>query len=288
MRTALKIHLLGIDPQIDFMGDDSGNPFTEELTSGQIRTASLPVPGAIADMERFAALVDRIAPRLSDIHITLDTHRTMHIAHPEFWVDENGNHPIPLITMISADDVRNDIWRPRVRKDYVISYLEALAADGKFPHIIWPPHCRIGTWGHGVYPALEAALTRWERERVGCVNFVTKGSSLWTEHFGGLAAQVQDPSDPSTQLNTGLIRIFQEADIIGVGGEALSHCMKTTVEQIADNIGDEHIGKIHLITDCMSPVAAVPGADFPEIGRQFLRDMEARGVTLTTSDQFLA
>jgi nicotinamidase-related amidase len=288
MRTALKVHLLVVDPQIDFMGDDSGNPFTETLDSGVVRKASLPVPGAIADMDRFAALVDRLSPRLSDIHVTLDTHRTMHIAHPEFWLDANGQHPTPLITMISADDVRNDIWRPRRRRDYVISYLEALEADGKFPHMIWPPHCRIGDWGHAVYPPLHAALTRWERDRFGCVNYVTKGSSLWTEHFGALMAQVQDPTDPSTQLNTGLIQLIQEADIIGVGGEALSHCDKTTIEQIADNIGDEHLRKMHLFTDCMSPVAAVPGADFPEIGRQFLKDMEARGMTLTTSDQFLA
>lgn len=287
MRTALKVHLLGVDPQIDFMGDDSGAPFSEELTSGLVRSASLPVPGAIADMERFAALVDRLSNRLADIHITMDTHRTMHIAHPEFWLDANGQHPAPF-TIISADDVRNGIWQPRRRRDYVIEYLDALAAEGKFPHMIWPPHCRIGDWGHAVYPPLHAALTRWERDRFGCVNYVTKGSSLWTEHFGALMAQVQDPTDPSTQLNTGLILALQDADIIGVAGEALSHCVKTTIEQIADNIGDEHVRKMHLITDCMSPVAQPPGGpDFPEIGRQFLRDMEARGMTLTTSDQFL-
>jgi nicotinamidase/pyrazinamidase len=83
--------------------------------------------------------------------------------------------------------------------------------------------------------------------------------------------------------------VLQEADIIGIAGEASSHCVATTIQQIVDNIGDQHLPKIHILTDCMSPVPQTPGApDFPAIAQKFLKDMEARGLVLTTSDAFLA
>ncbi|MBI2039425.1 MAG: hypothetical protein HYT22_04110 [Candidatus Niyogibacteria bacterium] len=182
------------------------------------------------------------------------------------------------------------MWRARnpAYRSRTLDYLEALEADGKFPHCIWPPHCLIGTWGHAVEDTLADALRRWEQSQVAAVNYVTKGSSVWTEHFGALKAQVEDPDDPSTQLNAELIRILQDADIVAVAGEALSHCVKTTVEQVADNIGDAHVKKFVLLTDCMSPVPQPPGGpDFPAIGKQFLVDMQARGMTLMPSDQFL-
>ena len=101
-------------------------------------------------------------------------------------------------------------------------------------------------------------------------------------------------SDPSTQLNGCFLQMLQEADLIAVAGEASSHCVKATIEQVAAHIGDEHIKKFKLLTDCMSPVPAVVGADgsvladFPALADQFLTDMEARGMELTTSVDFLA
>jgi hypothetical protein len=61
------------------------------------------------------------------------------------------------------------------------------------------------------------------------------------------------------------------------------------IRQIADNIGDEHIGKFHLITDCMSPVGAVPGGpDFPAIAQAWAQTMQGRGMHLVDSVSFLA
>ncbi len=82
--------------------------------------------------------------------------------------------------------------------------------------------------------------------------------------------------------------MLQDADIVGVAGEASSHCVLETVKQIANNIGIEHVKKFHVIRDCMSPVAQVPGGpDFPALADAFFRDMETKGMTLTTSDRFL-
>ncbi|MBI1957233.1 MAG: hypothetical protein HYS44_02140, partial [Candidatus Niyogibacteria bacterium] len=66
----LKVHLFIVDPQNDFMGEDDGAPLTEEL-GGKKRMASLAVKGAVSDMRRVAALIDRVGAKLDDIHATL-------------------------------------------------------------------------------------------------------------------------------------------------------------------------------------------------------------------------
>ena len=275
-----KVHLLVIDPQNDFM---------------DIPDATLPVTGANADMVRLASLVDRIGHKLQQIHVTLDSHHLVDIAHPAFWRDGNGQQPSPM-TMITAESIKDGTWTPRLPqyRTYAIGYAEALEASGKYTLMVWPPHCLIGSSGHNVQSDLYAALGRWETRRVSTVDYVTKGSNPLTEHYGALLAEVPIATDPSTQLNGRFLAMLQEADVIVVAGEASSHCVKATIEQVADNIGPEHVKKFHLLTDCMSPVPAVRApdgtmiVDFPGMADAFLADMQTRGMTLTTSDRFLA
>lgn len=271
----MKIHLLVIDPQNDFC---------------DIPGATLPVSGANEDMKRLAAMIERVGPKLADIHVTMDSHRLIDIAHPVWWMNQNGDQPAPF-TIISADDIENGIWttrNPGFRKR-TLEYARQLEATvGKYQICVWPPHCLIGTWGHNVQTDLDEALQRWSDKEFAMVDYVTKGSNPWTEHYGALMAEVPDPSDPSTALNTDFLAMLAEVDIVVVAGEALSHCVKVTVTQIADNIGEEHIKKFHILTDCSSSVSAVPnGPDFPAIAQSWLKEMEARGMILTTSTDFL-
>ena len=75
------IHLIVIDPQVDFC-DPSG---------------SLYVKGADQDMQRLATMVRRLKDKIRDIHVTLDSHQIVHIAHPIFWKDgATGAHPNPF------------------------------------------------------------------------------------------------------------------------------------------------------------------------------------------------
>jgi len=280
---ALKIHLFVIDPQVDFM-DSPGS--------------ALPVPGANADMRRLSAMIDRVGAKLEDIHVTLDSHRVIDVGHPGMWRNKKGENPSPF-TIITADDIEAGIWRPRnehaklaggitLGQD-MLEYARTLAKQGNYPLMVWPEHCLIGTPGHAVQPELMASLQRWERKEFANVNFVTKGVNFRREHYGALMAEVVDPSDPSTGLNTGLLDTISEADIVALTGEALSHCVKTTVTQIADNIGADQIGKFIILTDCTSSVPAIPnGPDFPAIGKEWLKEMKKRGMKLTTSTEFLA
>ncbi len=131
-----------------------------------------------------------------------------------------------------------------------------------------------------VKPIAEAVL-QWE-QGFAMVDYVTKGSNIWTEHYSAVQADVPDPEDPSTQLNSSLIQVLQEADLIALSGQALSHCVANTIRDIADNFGDASIGKLVLIEDTTS---SVPG--FEHLGQQFLADMTARGMQTAQSTEFL-
>ena len=272
----LRAHLVIIDGQNDFC---------------DLPGATLPVPGADADMRRIAAMVRRVGHKLDDIHCTMDSHRQLDIAHPAFWMNQLGNQPAPF-TLITVKDVEGGIWVPRnpAFRPRVLAYVKALEATGKYVLCIWPPHCLIGTWGHNIHSELNAALQEWSLKEFAMVDYVTKGSNVWTEHYGALMAEVPDPSDPGTALNTNFLTMLSEADIIGVCGEASSHCVKNTVTQIAENIGDQHLTKFHLMVDGMSPVPAIPNVvDFPAIARAWLDEMRSKyGMTLTTTAKFLA
>jgi nicotinamidase/pyrazinamidase len=264
----MPVELLIIDPQIDFC-DPSGALF---------------VPGADADMARLARMVTRLAPKLADIHVTLDSHHFVDIAHPIFWKDAQGQPPAPFM-VISAQDVETGRWTTAQPGMYqqALAYVQALAIHGRYPLCIWPPHCLIGSAGHAVVPELFLTLEKWE-QRFAVVDYVTKGSNIFTEHYSAIQADVPDPADPSTQINTALIQTLMNADMVAVAGEAGSHCLANTVRDIANNFGDDRlVPKIVLLADATSPV---PG--FEAFQEDFLREMTGRGMKISTTVDFLA
>jgi len=101
---------------------------------------------------------------------------------------------------------------------------------------------------------------------------------------------VPDPSDPSTQINAPLIRTLEQADVILLAGEALSHCVANTVRDIAKNFGDpRYVKKMVLLTDASSPVGDPPGTTmFTDFANDFVRDMKALGMQTATTTDFLA
>jgi nicotinamidase-related amidase len=267
--SARKIHLLMIDPQNDFC--IANGPGGEK---GQ-----LVVGGADQDMARLAAFLTKNERRIEEIHCTLDSHQSVHIAHPIFWIDSKGAHPNPFST-ITADDVRNGTWRasyPPFQKQ-ALAYVETLAKNGRYQLMIWPPHCLIGSWGAAVVPAVHAALMSWETNRFNRVNFVAKGSNFFTEHYSGVQADVPDPSDTSTKLNTNLIDALTDADEIVITGEALSHCVANTVRDVAAQFGVDNIKKFTLLQDTSSNVYMCE-----KLGQDFVLEMAAKGMKLTNT-----
>lgn len=279
-----KIHLLAIDPQNDFCDIPvNGHPYNP-LVAGQRIAPALPVPGAHEDMLRLAALIDRIGDKLYDVHVTMDSHNPLDIAHPTWWRNSKGDAPAPF-TLISADDVRSGLWTARnpAAQSYSLKYVETLEANARYVLVIWPEHCLIGQWGHNVHASVANSLNNWARKRMEVVDYVTKGSNAMTEHYSAVQAEVPSPADPSTMLNMRLIKTLAEADTILIAGEALSHCVASTVRDIADNFGEENIKKLVLLTDCTSSVAG-----FENLGAQFVSDLTARGMRTALSTDFLA
>jgi len=261
----MKLEFLIIDPQNDFC-DPNGSLF---------------VPGADADIERLALMMQRLSNKITDVHVTLDTHHLIDIAHPIFWINSEGNNPDPF-TIIEVGDLKNGVWRtvnPQFQKR-AAEYIEKLAQNGRYPLCIWPPHCLIGSSGHNVHPTLYKELLEWEKT-FAMVDYVTKGSNFWTEHYSAVQADVPDPNDPDTMLNTRLIETLERADIILLAGEARSHCLANTVKDIANNFGVDNIKKMVFLSDATSDV---PG--FENLGEAFVDDMVKRGMQISTTVDF--
>jgi len=255
--------LLLIDPQIDFCCPERGSLF---------------VSGADQDMERLAKMVATHSSKIDSITVTLDTHHAFDIAHPMFWVDESGAHPTPF-TLISESDVASGQWRAAVSEmqDRSAEYVRALQREGRYTLCIWPYHCLIGSEGHSVEPTLFKALREWE-EQCSIVNYVTKGTNSFTEHYSAIRAEVPDPSDPSTHVNLKLIANLWAADRVLVAGEAGSHCVANTVRDLVIYMGSD-ASKLTLLTDAMSAVTG-----FESLQTSFFEDMERAGLGFETTE----
>lgn len=267
-----RVELLIIDPQNDFC-DPKGALF---------------VTGADKDSLRLAKMIERLRDSIYDIHVTLDSHHLVDVAHPIFLVDEKGNHP-GIFTIILESDVMSGKWRttnPAFMKRF-IDYIKELTKNGRYPLCVWPPHCLIGSWGHNVIPVIYEQLIKWE-EGFAMVDYVTKGSNIWTEHYSAVQAEVPDPSDPGTMLNTRLVQTLQDADVILLTGQALSHSVANTVRDIANNFGEENIKKMILLIDTTSPVADLPGSNmFKNMSDDFVNEMTSRGMKVEKSTDVL-
>jgi len=268
----MRTHLLIIDPQNDFCAPDG----------------ALFVPGADADMRRLATLVERLGDALDGVHLTLDSHHRLDIAHPLWWRDAAGEPPPPF-TSLTAAQVAEGRWRTARPEDAATSsaYLQDLEAGGRYPHTIWPEHCLLGGWGHNIEGSLAHALHAWEGG-LRAVDVVHKGLNPGTEHFSALRAEVPDPEDPGTQLNGALLDRLALADRLLVAGEARSHCVASTVRDLVEHLSAAQRARVVLLTDAMSDVPDPPGTSlFSDRGAAFVADMRAIGVQVATTTDAL-
>jgi nicotinamidase-related amidase len=280
------LQLLIVDPQNDFC---------------DIPSATLPVTGADADMKRLAALVDQAGGAIADIVVTLDSHPVYAIERPAFWqqpaavgADGAGSAegvpqpvaPVAPFTQIKAEDVRAGRFAPRdaALRDQVLAYLDALeASPKKYILMVWPTHCVVGTWGHNVHGELAAALGRWEAARLRTVEKVLKGQNPMTEQYSAVRAEVPIASDPRTQTNRALVdRIVDFPGLTFIAGEASSHCVAATAEDLFAEMSAERLARIVLIEDAMSPVGG-----FEAGATAFVERARALGVRTMTAAQAL-
>lgn len=265
MERTMNVALLLIDPQNDFCAAGG----------------ALPVPGAVEDMNRVSRFVDLYGPKMSKIFVTLDSHHTLDVAHPAFWVDAAGNPPEPL-TVISLESFQSGRWKPagKEHESVTAEYLYRLEKGGRYQLVIWPTHCVIGTWGHGIFPGLADALSRWEAGNKRFVDYRIKGVNPFTEHYSAISPEVPLTE---TDIDNAFLESVQQCEMLLVAGEALSHSVAATVSDLIERTDDDFAKKIVLLADCTSPVAG-----FEPIGREFLAEMKEKGLTLGSSSVFPA
>jgi nicotinamidase/pyrazinamidase len=266
---------------------------------------SLAIPNAAEDANRIAALIRSNADSIHRIVATMDSHQKLHIAHPSFWLssDTPPKHPDPF-TIISAEDIRQGIWKPRgdleipadmldplvfqdaasVQKiygtldleKYCIEYATRLETAGRFQICVWPEHCLIGSAGHGMVDTVFKAMNEWSEQTGRSVEWVMKGQNLLTEMYSALAADV--PVTRDTAFNEKLQVSLMESSKLLVCGQAMSHCVNYTLRDIVSRWPSDRLSHIYLLTDCGS---AVPG--FEAAAEAFQNDMVNAGVQLRKS-----
>lgn len=267
MNNSNRAILLLIDPQYDFC-----NP-----------AGKLYVPGAEDDMTRLATMITDNINLIDAINVTLDSHQTVHIAHPIWWTNSKAEHPTPF-TIITNADVVNGTWRatqPKMQK-WSSEYVESLEKNGRYPLCVWNPHCLIGSVGATIDENLYPALLAWEN-KFKKINFVPKGTCFKTEHYSAVKADIEVSGDPTTMLNIQLINMLKTGHDILIAGEALDYCIANTIMDIADEFSDEEVKRFVLLEDATSSVNA-PGAE--HLAKEFLDKMTARGMRISTTTEY--
>ena len=248
-----KVGFFGIDYQIDFM---------------DLPGSALPVPGATADAERVANFLIKFADQFQSLFFTQDSHHVLDIAHPRWWKKSDGSFVDPF-TPILPDDLSNGKYYPAVHPSLSVKYVNDLTTQGEFVHFIWPEHCIIGSNGHGFQKDILKAIAAFEEKTGRWVNFVTKGSNPFTEHFGAFRANIPQANDPSSQINQVLLNQLNVLDVLYFTGEARSHCVANSLRQLCDE-APNLLPKLVILEDGMSDVPGLPG-DF-YVGVQAIYD----------------
>lgn len=265
--------------------------------------------GAVDDSRRMAEFIYREMGSITSVIPTMDTHMPFQIFTPSFWVDENGNallphdiidgnmqvirggvasglvaSPNPAITreVIGSD---NYVWL----KSQVEFYAAELARAGKYPLYVWPEHCVLGSDGYSLVGVIQEARMFHSYVRNAQNMPQVKGGNPLTENysiFGPEVTAMFDGKGVIAQKNVQFLEILLSYDKIGVAGQASSHCVKSSIDDLLGEIQakDPSLAKkVYVIRDGMSSVV-VPGVvDFTDDAERALDRYASAGMNIVSS-----
>lgn len=286
----LRLGLLLIDVQNTFC-----LPEFELYVAGRSGT------GAVDDNRRLADFIYRNLGVITRVVPTLDTHQALQIFHSVALVDERGEHPPPF-TLVSVQDVEQGKWRfnpkaaaslgidPAYGQRHLAHYVRRLKEIGKYELTVWPYHGMLGGVGHALVSLIEEAVFFHGIARDSQADLQIKGRNPLTEAYSVLGPEVTEDPEGRTigQKNEALIDELLRFDALVVAGQAKSHCVAWTVDDLLRAIQErepEAAGRVYLLEDCTSPVV-VPGAiDYTDdADRAFRRFAEAGMHIVRSSD----
>ena len=290
---AFRLCLVAVDVQNTFCIPDF-----ELFVGGRSGTA------AVDDNRRLCEFVYRNLGAITRIVATLDTHQAPQIFHSIFLVNEAGEHPAPY-SLISAEDIERGVWRFNAELagslGYEAAYVDrqlrhytrALAQSGKYALTLWPYHAMLGGIGHALAPAFEEAAFFHSLARRTQPDFEIKGRHPLTEHYSVLGPEVRADADGHSlaHKNHALVERLAEYDAVVIAGQAKSHCVAWTVQDLLDElkaIDPALAQRVYLLEDCTSPVV-VPGAiDYTDEADAAFQSFAAAGVRLVRSTDPIA
>jgi nicotinamidase-related amidase len=237
---------------------------------------------AVEDNKRLCEFIYRHLDVITRICPTMDTHQPIQIFHSIFLINEKGEHPAPF-TLISVQDVEEGIWKfnPKVARslnidetygqNFLRHYTRRLKKGGKYDLTIWPYHAMLGGIGHALVSAVEEAVFFHGIARCAMPDFQVKGSNPFTENYSVLSPEVLDDGDGHqiAQKNTGFIAKLLAFDAVLIAGQAKSHCVAWTIDDLLREIesSDKKLAeKVYLMEDGTSSVV-IPGVvDYTDQG----------------------
>jgi len=264
-------------------------------------TGELYVAGAEEDTNRLCEFIYRNLGAITNIAPTMDTHLAMQIFHSVFWIDDAGNNPEPGVTMITVDDVETGRWKvnPAVAQSvaggnyvglqqHALHYTKQLSSNGKYALLIWPYHGMLGGVGHALVGSIEEALFFHSIARNSQTRFEIKGGNPLTENYSVLRPEVLDDykGRPIAQKNASFIKKLLDYDVVVIGGQAKSHCVAWTIQDLLDEINAQDpalVKKVYLLEDCTSPVI-IPGVlDFTDQANEAFQKFSDEGMHVVKS-----
>ena len=256
-----RIQLLIIDMQVDFCHPQG----------------TLHVPGAVQDIRRLVEFIYRNAERISRITCSLDSHLPYQIFHAAWWADPEGHHPAPF-TLITQENVKQGKWRPLLEPEWSTAYVRKLEEGVKKQLTIWPYHVPIGGIGNALDPELWSAVFWHSIARKSQPIWWRKGSVPKTEHYSIVQPEIPVPEVPGGESRS-FLEDLENDDAIIIAGEAASHCVLETLEDLVDEFADkpETLDKIFILRDCTSPVQH-PDIDFAALTAKQFAAFEKQGI----------
>ena len=285
--------------RICFVLVDCQNTFC--LPSFELFVAGRSGMGAVEDSVRICEFIYRNLGVITEIAATMDTHKTMQVFHPMFWIDRGGEHPSGGDTIIKLRDLEEGRWRvnPAVADSladgdyeylerYALHYVTELTERGKYPLMVWPYHAMLGGIGHALASSIEQAVFFHGIARHHQTRFEVKGDNPLTEHYSALNPEVTRDHEGKAiaPKNTKFIDQLLDFDAVIIAGQAKSHCVAWTIRDLLEGIeprDPELAGKVYLLEDCSSPVV-VPGVvDFTEQADEAYESFAEAGMNVVKS-----
>ena len=265
------------DPRILFLLVDMQVDFCHEH-------GTLHVPGANEDISRVIHYIDRHAGRITRILCTLDTHMPYHVFHASWWVDKAGRHPAPL-TVITRSDVDSGRWRPVTQPEWSRQYVHKLEKSAEKQLMIWPYHVPQGGVGNILDPELWSCVFWHSIARHTQPIWWQKGGYAKTEHYSAVKPEVISDAAQEEKADR-FLKTLTSYDYVIIAGEAASHCVLETVEDIVNAYRGrrELLERIALLTDCTSPVVH-PEIDFGAIAEKRFGEFAEAGIRLDKSTE---